>query len=119
MTDELQAPPIRSRVSGRTVITDRALSRTFAALAAEELGVSAPDVRVRIGDSAGRLAVDVVSPVLVRDALYSAAAPNVLELAAMTRERVQRDGEALSGAVVGRVDVRLTSARIDERRRVR
>lgn len=106
-------------VRGRTVISERALTRTFGAIAAAELGVVASAPTVRVDDAAGRLAVRIVSPIALPSDEAGAPTRTVLDAAAATRARVLDEGAALTGALLAPVRVRLSSASFPERRRAR
>ena len=102
-------------VRGRTAISQRAFTRAFAAIAADELGVDAGAPRVSIADRDGRLAVGITAPI----ALRPRADRPLLAVAESARVRVLEHGAAMTGAVLGSVTVRLDSAEIAPPERVR
>lgn len=103
-----------TRIPGRVVISERALRRTFAAVAADGLGVAADQVRARVTDAAGLLAVSVEGPVTVRT-----GGASTIELAQAARAQVRERGSLLSGAQIRDVVVRVTTAVVAQPERVR
>jgi hypothetical protein len=104
-------------VPGVVTITEKAMRRLFSAIAAEELGVPAGEVRARVSDARGRLAVHLAGPIRLAP-LGATRTTTVLGVADAVRSRVARDGERLSGAGVESVRVQVTGTRIQNDRRV-
>ncbi|WP_199176512.1 hypothetical protein [Subtercola sp. Z020] len=112
--------------AGRTRITEKALNRLVAAVAAEALGVSARAVSVDLADSAGKLAVTVRSPLRVASlsrvqddrTLVERTGGTLLERAAAAQQQIRARATALSGSSIDTVTVRLTGVDIQEGKRV-
>lgn len=115
------APP------GHVRITSRALDRVVSAAAAEALGVSPRDVRATLADRRGELVLSVTGPVRLPALDRVSADPAVvdryggglLERAEAARAVIRDRVGFLSGAVIGRIDLRFTSARTEAEGRVR
>ena len=104
-------------VPGVVTISQKAMKRLFAAIAADELGVSAGEVSTTVTDTNGRLAVALAAP--IRSApLGEPRTSSLLEGAEAVRSRVARDGASLSGADIDTVRLRITGTRIENERRV-
>lgn len=101
------------RVVGRVVITARAMETVFSALAADELGSSPRDIRVRVRDDGGLLSAAVRAPVDVTD-----GGPSVLERVESARARIRTTGTEITGATLSDVTVRVTDITSDNERRV-
>jgi hypothetical protein len=104
---------------GRTTITARAVRRVVAAVTADALEVPATDVAVTLTDDAGALAVEARTPIRVpalaaRDEAGGTLLERLTDAQTQVRDRVLD----LTGSTVGRVDLRITGARIQGRRRV-
>ena len=97
-------------VPGRVEITARALTSLARAVAAERLGAPAKRVRVGLGDASGALALDIESPVRLRDDLVGEATRAAGEI----RDRVG----ALTGRRVGPTHIELTGIVHEHRSRV-
>jgi hypothetical protein len=104
---------------GRTTITSRAVRRVVAAVTADALEVPAIDVAVTLTDDAGKLAVEARTPIRI-PALAARPEEGGTLVERLTRAQTTvRDRVLdLTGSTVGRVDLRITGARIQERRRV-
>jgi len=100
---------------GRVVITERALGRTFGALAADVLGVEARSVQTRLHDSSGRLAVELEGP--VSTGTLELTGTTVVGCADSAVARIKDDGSRLTGTALGPVRVRISGAQITETRR--
>jgi hypothetical protein len=104
---------------GRTTITSRAVRRVVAAVTADALEVPAADVAVTLADDAGRLAVEARTPIRIPAlADRPEAGGTLLERLAEAQTQVRDRVLDLTGSTVGRVDLRITGARIQERGRV-
>lgn len=107
-------------VHGRTTIASRAVRTVVSAVTAEALEVSARNVSVELHDDEGRLVVVArtairVTPLGVAPAGSGGTLLERLSAAQTTiRERVLR----ITGSTIARVDLRITSADLRERRRV-
>jgi len=104
---------------GRTTITSRAVRRVVSAVTADALEVPATDVSVTLTDDGGKLAVEARTPIRI-PAL--SARPDqggtLVERLTVAQTQVRDRVLDLTGSTVGRVDLRITGARIQERRRV-
>lgn len=111
-----------SDLPGRVGISPRALSRTVAAVAAEELRVPVKDVSVTLTDDAGNLAVAVVAPLRVeplRLADVAGREPSVVATTQAARGVIRERVTSVTGSTVSRVNVRVSRAVILEEKRVR
>jgi hypothetical protein len=113
-------PGTASRATrGRTTITSRAVRRVVSAVTADALEVPASDVTVTLTDGGGKLAVEARTPIRVpalsdRPVAEGSLVERLTRAQTEVRERVLD----LTGSSVGRVDLRITGARIQGRRRV-
>ena len=113
-------PDTASRATrGRTTITSRAVRRVVSAVTADALEVPASDVTVTLTDAGGKLTVEARTPIRVpalsdRPVREGSLVERLTRAQTEVRERVL----GLTGSTVGRVDLRITGARIQERRRV-
>jgi hypothetical protein len=99
--------------TGRTDITRRALERTVAAVASDAFGVGRRDVRVRLADERGALAVAIAAP------LTPGRTPVGLQsLAAALSERIGDRAERLTGMRIGAVRLTITGLSGNDERRV-
>lgn len=122
MTAAVTADRVRpdGTVHGRTTIASRAVRTVVSAVTAEALEVRASNVSVELHDHDGRLVVVArtairVTPLGVDEAGSGATLLERLSTAQTTiRERVLR----ITGSTISRVDLRITSADLRERRRV-
>jgi hypothetical protein len=109
-------------IPGRVTVTARALTSTFAAIAADELGIRRRDVRAQVSDSRGRLQVRIDTPVTLAPlgdgGPGRSAGPTVTDLIDRLRQRLTDEGGAITGSTVGEVQLHITDARIDQPRRV-
>lgn len=107
-------------VPGHVSVRPRVLQRVAGAVVAEQLHVDRHDVRVDATDDGGDLALHVATPVRVPALDRAAGLPEggvlglVRELQGTVRSRVRE----LTGRSVSRVDVVVTGARAETRRRV-
>ncbi|OUE07559.1 hypothetical protein C5B94_13950 [Clavibacter michiganensis] len=104
---------------GRTTITSRAVRRVVSAVTADALEVPAGDVSVTLTDAGGKLTVEARTSIRVpalsdRPVREGTLVERLTTAQTQIRERVL----GLTGSTVGRVDLRITGARIQERRRV-
>jgi len=123
------APAGTRTLPGRTRVTTRALTRVISAVTADVLGVPAHRVGVELSDQDGRLGVSVVSPIRLSTLSGSArgeravgvvgASGTVLARARAAIGAITDSAGELTGAAIGRVDLRLSDARPDETDRVR
>ena len=102
-------------IPGRNRIETRALNSVASAVTADELGVSAHQVRVQVTDSEGSLAFTVNSPVAMPTPTGTETEQLTERLRAATSTAKSRISE-LTGLRVRRVNIRATSAIITERR---
>ncbi|MET3949046.1 uncharacterized protein (DUF1800 family) [Arthrobacter sp. UYCu512] len=116
--DTAPAPPPGSRRTGHTRITSAALHHTVEAITAAAFGIPAREVKARIHDDHGHLAVTVTVAVALAVPSLTDAARNTGIVAATggtLYERAERaraeiiDGAMdIAGATVAQVDIRLT-----------
>lgn len=106
-------------VRGRNTITSRAVRRVVSAVTAEELGVKASEVSVGLSDARGDLTVTASAPIHVAplgaDARQSGT---VLERLSSAQTTIRERCLQLTGSTISRVDLHITGAQLDERRRV-
>ncbi|GGC78670.1 hypothetical protein GCM10011512_01590 [Tersicoccus solisilvae] len=101
---------------GHTRITQQAIARVVAIVAAEEFDVPVAAVRTRLLDDAGRLHLQIALPVRAPSLLDLArdqgrgpgSADTLIQRSERARAVIARRSGQLTGAVVGRVDVDLT-----------
>lgn len=107
-------------IPGHTRIAPKALNGTATGVAATVLGVSPHEVRANVTDDAGKLAIAVSAPVIVRSLRRPSSIPETLieraeryrgEIAARVATQLSRE--------VGRVELELTGALIRPEKRVR
>ncbi|KZC96229.1 MULTISPECIES: hypothetical protein [Clavibacter] len=114
------SPGTASRATrGRTTVTPRAVRRVVSAVTADALEVPADDVSVTLTDVGGTLTVEARTPIRVpalsdRQVAEGSLVERLTRAQIQVRERVL----GLTGSTVGRVDLRITGARIQARRRV-
>lgn len=104
---------------GHNRVSTQALTSLARAAAAAELGVAPVDVRADWADDAGLLALSLVSPIAVPP-LASVTGPedlvlwggSVWERAARAKGRVLDSVASLSGALLSRVDLRISGVRV-------
>ena len=103
--------------AGRDRFAAVALEHLAGAVAADELGVTVRDVRVRVSAARGALAVRVASAIAV-PALGAPPAdrPSVASRLTEAGTRIRARLGALTGLEVAGVDIRATTAVISERR---
>lgn len=123
MTSEVSAPGRTGNASGtargRTTITSRAVRRVVSAVTADALEVPAHDVAVTLSDDHGKLAVEARTPIRIPAlAARPDAGGTLVERLVAAQTEVRERVLDLTGSTVGRVDLRITGARIQERRRV-
>lgn len=116
------APAAETVLPGRTLVAERALVAVCEQVAARAVGLTRREVTVRLGATAGALAVRVEAPLPVPD-LSDEARPaepeTVTARGHRIREQIRTDVAALTGREVRRMDLTVTGARIEKRRRVR
>ena len=106
-------------LGGRVAITAHALERTVTAIAASRLGVAATDVRVRLSDDSGLLAVSIAGPVGVPSLRSTRSGPTVPQRILDARSGIRDDVTRIAGAHVGTVALTITRAQLVEERRVK
>ena len=114
-------PPAAARpeLAGHNRVSTQALTSLARAAAAAELGVDPADVRADWADDAGLLALSLVSPIAVPP-FASVTSPadlgpwggSVWERAARAKGRVLDAVASLSGALISRVDLRISGVRV-------
>jgi hypothetical protein len=111
--------PTHPVVRGRNTITSRAVRRVVSAVTAEELGVRSSEVSVELSDVQGDLAVHASAPIHVCP-LGAGRPGEETVLARLTRARttIRERCLKLTGSTISRVDLHITGARLEERRRV-
>ena len=104
---------------GRVSVSTRALERTVTAVAAGHLGVPAGDVRVRLTDDAGLLAIAVSGPLRLAPLRSPVRGAGVLSRIAEARAGISDDVTRIAATGVRTVSVSITRAVVLEERRVR
>ena len=115
-------PAAETVLPGRTLVAERALVAVCEQAAARAVGIPRREVTVRLGAAAGALAIRVEAPLPIpdlSDEARSADSETVTARAHRIREQLRTDVAALTGRDVRRVDLTITGARIEKRRRVR
>jgi hypothetical protein len=108
---------------GYTRVSSRAMSRVVSALAAEALGVAAPQVTVDLAENGGALDITVRVPVralpgeedrtkVQRSEVQGSEDDNLQARATQSEEHIRSTTGELTGARVNDVSVRLTKSRI-------
>jgi hypothetical protein len=106
-------------VRGRNTITSRALRRVVSAVTAEELGVRASEVSVDLSDARGDLRVTVNAPIHVSPlGVDTRRSGTVLDRINRAQTTIRERCLHLTGSTISRVDLHITGAKLDERRRV-
>jgi hypothetical protein len=106
-------------VHGRNTISSRAVRRVVSAVTAEELGVRASEVSVELSDAQGALTVTASTPIHVSPlGAGSQTSGTVLERLARAQTSIRERCLDLTGSTIGRVDLHITGAKLEERRRV-
>lgn len=119
--------PVPARQSGHNRISSQALTTLVCAAVAEIFGVIPAEVRVRLSDDSGQLAVSLATPIMapglaqvVRDrGAILAAGGSVWQRTVAAKEYVRARVARLSGSAVSRVDIRITAVQPIEDRKVR
>ena len=112
-------PPQPRPLAGHNRVSTQALTSLARASAAAELGVEPADVRAEWADDAGLLALSLISPIAVPP-LATVTSPedlapwggSVWERAARAKGRVLESVASLSGALISRVDLRVSGVRV-------
>jgi hypothetical protein len=115
-------PAAETVLPGRTLVAERALAAVCEQAAARAVGISRREVTVRLGATAGALAIRVEAPLPVPDLSDDARfadADIVTARGHRIREQIRAEVAALTGREVRRIDLTITGARIEKRRRVR
>lgn len=106
-------------VHGRNTISSRAVRRVVSAVTAEELGVRASEVSVELSDAHGALTVTASTPIHVSPLRTDArTSGTVLDRLARAQTSIRERCLSLTGSTIGRVDLHITGAKLEERRRV-
>jgi hypothetical protein len=106
-------------VRGRNTISSRAVRRVVSAVTAEELGVRASEVSVDLSDARGDLTVIASAPIHVSPLGVDARRHGtVLERLSRAQSTIRERCLHLTGSTITRVDLHITGAQLDERRRV-
>lgn len=114
--DTAPAAPVTGRRAGHTRITSAALHHTVEAIAATAFGVPTREVKARIHDDQGHLAVTVAVAIAVPSLTDAARNPGIVaatggtlyERAEHARTRIIDDALNIAGTSVAQVDIRLT-----------
>lgn len=106
-------------IQGRVAVSARAMERTVLAIAASRLGVPAGDVRVRLTDDAGLLAIAVSGPMRLAPLRSPAPTAGALTRIAEARAGIREDVTRIAGTQVRTVTVAITRAVVQQERRVR
>lgn len=95
--------------AGHNRITHAALRRTVEAITARAFGVHASGVSARLDDDSGRLGVAVSVPLVLPSLLQPRAEPgqSIADRSREARSAILREGLAITGMTLGRVDIRL------------
>ena len=113
-------------MAGHTRISTQALTSVAQAAAAEALGVTPQEVRAEWSDDDGLLALSLVTPITVpsltavlRDAgRVTAFGGSVWDRAVAAKAEILHRVTELSGALLSRVDIRISGASMSEGGRV-
>ncbi|MBG6192235.1 hypothetical protein IWX64_003205 [Arthrobacter sp. CAN_A212] len=105
--------------TGHTRITKSALTHTAEAVAAAAFGVPRSEVRVALADDGGALGITVSAPLPAPTLLQAAqdasavedGGGTVFDRAAHARNGIRETAQQVTGARVGRIDIRLTGIR--------
>lgn len=123
----LVAPDRLGADRGRTRIATKALSRVAAAVTADALGVEAGKVGVQLADEKGLLVLTVSTPIRVVSLhrvhagadVIDRSGGSIVDRAARAQETIRDRVSELTGSVIGRVTVRLSTVDIQNEERVR
>ncbi|HKU34957.1 MAG TPA: hypothetical protein VJP90_05360 [Paenarthrobacter sp.] len=97
--------------SGHTRITHTALRKTLEAVTAQAFGVDAGAVAVELADDRGLLGVAATVKLMPPPLRNRHAGPTMFERSHVARAAITDHGFALTGMMLGRVDIRLTAAK--------
>ncbi|WP_200913047.1 hypothetical protein [Arthrobacter sp. Leaf69] len=99
--------------AGHTRITQAALLRTVEAITARAFGVQASGVSARLDDDSGKLGVAVSVPLALPSLLEprTAAGQSIVDRSREARSAIIREGLAITGMMLGRVDIRLLAGK--------
>ncbi|MDI3243341.1 hypothetical protein QK292_17515 [Arthrobacter sp. AL08] len=114
--DTAPAPPPGARRAGHTRITSAALHHTVEAITAAAFGIPAREVKARIHDDHGHMAVTVAVALAVpslneaarNTGIVTATGGTLYERAGRARAEIIDDAMDIAGATVAQVDIRLT-----------
>lgn len=116
------SPAAETVLPGRTLVAERALVAVCEQTAARAVGIPRREVTVRLGAAAGALALRVEAPLPIPDLSDEGPVDDSETITARghrIREQIRAEVAALTGRDVRRVDLTITGARIEKRRRVR
>lgn len=105
-------------LAGFTRITRTALNRVLAAVTADAFGLKASQVKAQATDDAGRLAIAVsvpiaippLSEIAVDASVLNRGGGDLLQRTEAARRELGKRAEELTGSMVSRIDIDLTSA---------
>ena len=114
--DTAATAPASRRRAGHTRITSAALHHTVEAIAATAFGVPAGEVKARVHDDQGHLAVTVAVALAMPSLIDAARDPGIVaatggphsERAEAARAGIIEGAKNIAGTSVARVDIRLT-----------
>lgn len=108
-----------STVHGRTTIASRAVRSVVSAVTAEALEVRASNVSVELHDHEGALVVVARTAIRVSPLGVASSGPGgtLLERLSAAQTTIRERVLGITGSTIARVDLRITSADLRERRR--
>ena len=115
MTAPVAADP---HLPGRTKITARAVRRVVTAVTADAMEVPTSAVSVDLDDLGGALGVVAKSPVRLTPLGRSTGGSSLVERLSTAQSTISERVLALTGSDVRRIDLRVTGAQLQQRRRV-
>lgn len=115
MTVPVAADP---HLPGRTKITARAVRRVVTAVTADAMEVPASSVSVELEDLGGALSIVAKSPVRLTPLGRSTGGSSLVERLSSAQSTISERVLTLTGSDVRRVDLRITGAELQQRRRV-
>lgn len=112
-------PPASHPLAGHNRVSTQALTRLAQAAAGAALGVEPADVRADWSDDAGLLALRIVAPIAIPHLALVDGPEDLLpwggsvwERAARAKGRILESVTSLSGAMLSRVDIRISGVRV-------
>jgi len=107
------------RLHGRTKISARAVRRVVSAVTADAMEVSPSDVSVELDDAGGALSIVAKAPVrLTPLGRGGVSGGSLVERLSTAQSTISERVLTLTGSDVRRVDLRITGAELQQRRRV-